>query len=147
MRASKQLELVQRVTDDEERRRAEGLATRERRVAECEAKLAELQRYHAGYQKEFAKHAGGGMNGARLREFQAFLARLGEALRQQTEIVDRARIERDAELAGWRQAAQRADMVDHVVKRRKDEERRAVEHEEQRESDERSLRRHTRHEQ
>lgn len=147
MRASKQLELVQRVTDEEERRRAEGLATRERRVAECEAKLAELQRYHAGYQREFAKHAGGGMNGARLRDFQAFLARLGEALRQQGEIVERAKMERDAELAGWRQAAQRADMVDHVVKRRKEEERRAVEHEEQRESDERSLRRHTRHEQ
>lgn len=147
MRASKQLELVQRVTDDEERRRAEGLAARERRVVECEAKLAELKRYHTGYQNEFAKHAGGGMNGARLREFQAFLARLGEALRQQAEIVDRAKLDRDAELAGWRQAAQRADMVDHVVKRRKDEERRDAEHEEQRESDERSLRKYRRHEQ
>ncbi len=147
MRAIKQLELVQRVTDDEERRRAEGLAARQRRVAECEAKLAELQRYHTGYASEFAKHAGRGMSGARLREFQAFLVRLGEALRQQAEIVDRAKAERDAELAGWRQAAQRAEMVDHVVKRRKGEERRAVEREEQRESDERSLRKYRRHEQ
>ncbi len=147
MRASKQLELVQRVTDDQERRRAEGLAARERRVAECEAKLAELQRYHSGYASEFARHAGRGMSGARLRDFQTFLTRLGEALRQQVEILDRAKAERDAELAGWRQAAQRAEMVHHVVKRRKAEEHRAVEREEQRQSDERGLRRHSRHEQ
>ncbi len=145
MRASKQLGLVQRVTDEQERRRAEALAARQRRVAECEAKLAELQRYHSGYMSEFAKHAGQGMSGARLREFQSFLARLGEALRQQSEIVDRAKTERDAELAGWRTAAQRSEMVDHVVKRRKGEERRHVERQEQRESDERSLRKHHRH--
>jgi flagellar protein FliJ len=146
MRASKQLKLVQRVTDDEERRRAEGLAARERRVTECEAKLAELERYHCGYALEFTKHAQRGMNGARLREFQAFLVRLADALRQQGEIVERARADRDLELAGWRQAAQRADMVEHLVKRREDEERRAIDRQEQRESDERSLRRSHHHE-
>lgn len=147
MRASKQLELVQRVVDGEERRRAEGLAARERRVTECEAKLAELERYHTGYATEFSKHAGRGMTGARLREFQSFLVRLGEALRQQAEIVDRAKAERDAELASWQQAAQRAEMVEHVVTRRKGEERRAADRAEQRESDERSLRKYPRHEQ
>jgi flagellar FliJ protein len=146
MRAGKQLEVVQRVTEGEERRRAESLAARERRMADCEAKLAELQRYHAGYVSDFNKHAGRGMDGARLREFQAFLLRLGEALRQQSDIVDRARAERDAELAGWQQAAQRAEMVDHVVKRRQDEERRALDRREQRESDERSLRKYQSHE-
>ncbi len=146
MRASKQLEVVQRVMDEQERRRAEGLATRERRVVESEVKLAELQRYHSSYANEFARHAERGMNGARLREFQSFLLRLAEALRQQAEIVDRAKADRDTELAGWRKAAQRAEMVDHVVKRRKATERRGVERQEQRESDERSLRKHHRHE-
>jgi flagellar protein FliJ len=139
---SKQLQVVQRVVDQEERRQAERLAARERRVVESEAKLAELQSYQKNYAQEFAERAGRGMDGARLRAFQTFLARLGEAVRQQAEIVERARAERDAERDSWRRAAQRADMVGHVVKRRKGEERRALDRQEQRESDERSLRKH-----
>ncbi len=138
--SSKQLQVVRRVTDNEERRQAERLAARERRLAECEAKLAELSSYEGNYAREFAERAGRGMDGARLRAFQTFLARLGEAVRQQAEIVDRARAERDAERDSWRRAAQRAEMVHHVVERRKAEERRAQERQEQRESDERSLR-------
>jgi flagellar protein FliJ len=137
---NKQLRTVQRVTDNEERRQAERLAARERRLAECEAKLAELATYHSNYAREFTERAAHGMDGARLRAFQTFLARLGEAVRQQAEIVDRVRTERDADRDSWRRAAQRADMVDHVVKRRKSEERRALDRQEQRDSDERSLR-------
>ena len=81
-----------------------------------------------------------------MREFQAFLTRLAGALRQQGEILERTKAERDLELCDWRRAAQRADMVDHVVRRREDEERRAAERAEQRESDDRSLRRSHRHE-
>src|SRR5690348_17191544 len=106
----KQLETVQRVIDDEERRCMERLAAAERRVGECEAKLAELTGYQAGYAADFARRASGGLDGARVRHFQAFLARLGEAVRQQSEIVDQARADRDGELARWREAAQRAQM-------------------------------------
>ena len=146
MPANKPLSLIQRVTDDEERRRAESLATRERRVTDCEAKLAELERYHTGYLSEFAHHAARGIDGGRVREFQAFLSRLAEALRQQSEVVERAKADRDAELSSWRRAAQRAQMVDHVVKRREADERRISERREQRESDERSARTFRRHE-
>jgi flagellar protein FliJ len=137
---SKQLQTVQKVTENEERRHAERLAARERRLAECEAKLTELTSYHGNYAREFAERAGRGMDGARLRAFQTFLARLGEAVRQQTEIVDRVRAERDADRDSWRRAAQRAAMVGHVVQRRKGEQRRALDRQEQRDSDERSLR-------
>jgi flagellar protein FliJ len=139
---SKQLQVVQRVTNSEERRQAERLAARERRLAECETKLAELTSYQQNYLREFTERAGRGMDGAQLRAFQTFLARLGEAVRQQAEIVERARAERDADRDSWRRAAQRAEMVGHVVKRRKNDERRALDRQEQRESDERSLRRH-----
>jgi flagellar protein FliJ len=140
--SSKQLHVAQRVVDAEERRQAERLAARERRVAESEAKLAELQNYEKGYTREFTERAGRGIDGARLRAFQTFLTRLGEAVRQQMQIVERVRAERDAERDNWRRAAQRADMVEHVVKRRTSEERRALDRQEQRESDERSLRKH-----
>ena len=140
--SSKQLQVAQRVMDAQERREAERLAAHERRVVEAEAKLAELQGYQRGYARDFAERAGRGMDGARLRAFQSFLARLGEAVRHQLEIVERARAERDAERESWRRAAQRADMVEHVVKRREGEERRALDRQEQRESDERSLRKY-----
>jgi flagellar protein FliJ len=146
MRASKQLKLVKRVTDDAERRCAESLAVRERRVTDSETKLAELERYHTGYLSEFTKQVARGIDGARIREFQSFLSRLSEALRQQSEIVERARADRDVERSSWRRAAERAEMVDHVVKRREGEERLAAERQEQRESDQRSQRKSHRHE-
>jgi flagellar FliJ protein len=132
--------MVQRVVDDNERRRAEALAGCERRVDETEAKLAELESYRSGYVRDFATRAESGMNGASVRDYQAFLARLDEALRQQTQAVLRARAQRDAELHGWQGAAQRAEAVGHMVKRFQTEERRAFERFEQLESDERSQR-------
>ncbi len=139
---SKQLETVERVADEEERRGAERLAAAERRVRESEAKLAELTAYQADYAGDFARRASGGLDGARVRHFQTFLARLGEAVRQQSEAVDHARAERDAELERWRRAAQRAQMVGRLVQNRRDEARLESDRREQRESDEWSLVRH-----
>jgi flagellar FliJ protein len=147
MRRIEQLETVQRLSDREERRRAEQLAACERRVSECEAKLAELTAYQAGYASDFARRAGDGLDGARLRHFQAFLLRLDEAVRQQSEILERARADRDAELERWRQAAQHAQMVDRVVTGRRSEATRELERREQRESDERGLSRYHHREQ
>lgn len=139
MRQHKQLETVQRIAGGEERRRAERLAAAEQRLRDCEVKLAELGAYEADYASDFARRASGGLEGTRVRHFQTFLARLGEAVRQQSEIVDRARAERDAELESWRQAAQRAQVVGRVVEQRRDEARRDSDRREQRESDELSL--------
>lgn len=147
MRQIEQLETVQRLSDSDERRHAELLAGCERRVAECEAKLAELTAYQAGYASDFMQRAGAGLDGARVRQFQAFLLRLGEAVRQQGEIVQRARTDRDAELERWRHAAQHAQMVGRVVTSRRDEARREIERHEQRESDERGLVRYRHREQ
>jgi flagellar protein FliJ len=147
MAKATQLDTVRRLADDEERRRAERVAACERRVAQCEAKLAELTAYQASYAEEFARRAGEGLDGARLRQFQTFLLRLGEALRQQGEIVERARAERDAERDRWRQAAQRAQMVGRVIKHREDDERREQDRREQRAADERGLMRYRHHEQ
>jgi flagellar protein FliJ len=140
----KALRTAQRVADERERQRAQALAARERRVRECEAKLEELENYEASYAREFTRRATDGMGGAGLREYQAFLSRLAEAVQQQREIVRRARAERDSDRTDWQQAAQRAEIVDRVVKRREREEVRAQDRKEQRESDERAQRRPTR---
>ena len=140
MKRAQRLEMVQNVVDDQERRRAEALALSEHRVTESEAKLAELQNYLDSYVRGFAIRAESGIDGAMARDYQAFLARLEEALRQQTQIVTRARAQRDGEMQNWQGAAQRAEAVGQMVKRFQSEEVRAADRREQHESDERSAR-------
>ena len=133
--------MVERAIDDIERRRAESLAASEKRLDACTAKLVELEAYHGAYTRQFNERAEAGIGGAGLRDYQTFLARLAEAVRQQTTIVARARTERDAELLSWRNAAQRAEAVGRLVSRWKNEELRLGELSEQRESDDRAQRR------
>jgi flagellar FliJ protein len=140
MKRAERMKTVQRAVEDDERRRAEKLAVSERRVIECEAKLTELEGYRSSYGQQFSARAGAGMGGAGLRDFQAFLARLEEAVRQQTQMVQRARVERDSERNRWQGAASRAKAVGGVVKRWQSEDLREMEQREQSESDERSQR-------
>lgn len=78
------------------------------------------------------------MNAAGAREYQVFLGRLDEALRQQAQILTQARLQRTAELENWRNAARRATAVGNLATHWQAEERVAAEKVEQKESDERS---------
>jgi|HigsolmetaAR202D_1030399.scaffolds.fasta_scaffold00037_80 flagellar FliJ protein len=137
---SQRLAPVQQVVDNVERRLAQNLAAIERRLAEADDKLLELTRYRSEYEQQFTTRVAGGMGVAELRDYQAFLARLSEAIRQQQAVVQRMRIERDAERERWRTAAQRAEAVGNLVERWQIEERRAADLREQREIDERAQR-------
>jgi flagellar protein FliJ len=140
MRRTQRMKTVQRAVEDDERKRAEKLAASERRVTECEAKLAELENYQQSYAQQFSARAGAGIGGAGLRDFQTFMARLAEAVKQQAHVLQRARVERDSERQRWQGAASRAKAVGGVVKRWQTEEQREIERREQSESDERSQR-------
>jgi flagellar FliJ protein len=140
MKRIERLEMVKKVVDDFERRKAEALAVSERRVTESEKKLTELESYRDSYVREFAIRAQQGMTGAAARDYQAFLARLDDALRQQHQHVIGTRAQRDAELQNWQDAAQRAEAIGTTVKRWQSDERQALERREQHESDERSQR-------
>ncbi len=78
------------------------------------------------------------MNGASAREYQVFLSRLDEALRQQAQILTQARLQRTAELENWRNAARRATAVGNLATHWQAEERLAADKIEQKETDERS---------
>jgi flagellar protein FliJ len=134
------MQTVERVVSDVERKRAETLAASERRVSEGETKLAELESYQRTYADQFHESAGAGIGAAKLRDFQTFMARLADAVKQQTQIVLKAKADRDAELKTWQSAAQRAAAVGGLVKRWQTEERRVDDRREQSESDERSQR-------
>ena len=140
MKRSERMQTVERVVSDVEKKRAEVLAACERKLSESESKLAELEGYQKSYATQFQTRAGGGIGAAGLQDFQVFMARLADAVKQQTQLVVKARAERDLELKTWQHAAQRAEAVGGLVKRWQADERRADDRVEQRESDERAQR-------
>ena len=138
MKRSQRLEMVKKVVDDFERRKAQALAACERRVNESERKLSELEAYRASYVRDFVVRAQAGIAAAAARDYQVFLSRLDEALHQQAQSVIGIRALRDSELQNWQDAAQRAEAIGTTVQRWQSEERYALERREQNESDERS---------
>jgi flagellar protein FliJ len=140
LKRAKRLEPVQQIVDDAQRRLALSVATFEKRVLEGEAKLQELQRYKGEYEQQFSQRAGRGIGATDLRDYQAFLARLADAIRQQQALVTRARAEHQAERVKWQEALKRSKALGHVVERWQAEERQMNDRRDQRESDERAQR-------
>lgn len=131
-----QLDLVQQVASRTERERAEHLAEAERNAIEAEQKLVALERYRNEYEEQLAQRGAGGVDISGVREFQAFLARLGEALVAQREVLAAARANREKMLNSWREAAQRAQVVQTLADRWQNEVRREEDRRDQRENDE-----------
>ena len=140
MKRSERMQTVERVVSDAERKRAEALAARERHVTECESKLQELESYQKSYAEQFQTRMGAGIGAAGLRDFQSFMLRLGEAVKQQTQLVAKAKADRDAERKVWQHAAQRAEAVGGLVERWQKEEQYQQDKQDQRDSDERAQR-------
>ena len=131
-----QLDLVQQVATRTERERAERLAEAERDAIEAEQKLVALERYRNEYEEQLAQRGAGGVDISGVREFQAFLARLGEALVAQRQVLAAARAKREQMLNSWREAAQRAQVVQTLAERWQTEARREEDRRDQRENDE-----------
>jgi flagellar protein FliJ len=130
------LDLVQQVATRTERERAERLAEAERNAIEAEQKLVALERYRNEYEEQLAQRGAGGVDISGVREFQAFLARLGEALVAQRQVLTATRATRDQLLNSWREAAQRAQVVQTLAERWQTEARREEDRRDQRENDE-----------
>ena len=136
MTRSERMGVVKQATAHSEREQAERVALAERHVAEMEEKLAALERYRKEYEDGFAARAGAGFGAAAVRDFQTFLARLGDALEQQRQVVEQARAAHQATIVNWREAAKRAHVVDTLADRWQVEESRAEDRRDQRNNDE-----------
>jgi flagellar FliJ protein len=140
MSRAKRLAPVQNMIEAAEQRLAQSVAGLQRRLSEAENKLTELERYRAEYETGFTQRVGAGLGVAQLRDYQAFLGRISDAIRQQQAVVQRACAERDAEQQRWQQAARRVKAIDHVVDQWQAEQRRAADRREQHDTDERGQR-------
>ena len=136
MKRSERLDVVQQATARTERERAERVGAAERKLIEMQQKLTALEKYRSEYENGFATRAGSGVDVIGMRDFQTFLARLGEALGQQRELVTLAQRALEAERSNWREAAQRAHVGETLAERWLGEETRADLRRDQQESDE-----------
>jgi flagellar FliJ protein len=136
MKRSERLDVVQQAAARTERERAERVGAAERHLTEMQQKLTALEKYRGEYEAGFAARAGGGVDVIGMRDFQTFLAKLGEALIQQRELVALARKALEAERSHWREAAQRQHVVETLAERWQGEETRAANRRDQIESDE-----------
>jgi flagellar FliJ protein len=133
---SERLGVVKQATSHAEREQAERVAQAERHVVAMEEKLAALERYRKEYEVGFAAKAGAGLGAMATRDYQSFLARLGEALEQQRQVVEQARAAHQAAIVVWREAAKRAHVVDTLQERWQVEEAREEGRRDQRNNDE-----------
>jgi flagellar FliJ protein len=140
MTRSERMAPVQRLFGETEKTRARELGDAQRRLADAEARLGELQTYRGEYMGAFRKRAEDGTSVRALRDFQAFLARLDEALRQQEQIVAAAREQTAGSRRTWQGAARQVKAVDSVVQRWQVAETKAGERRDQKDTDERAQR-------
>jgi len=117
MKRSERIDVVQQAAARTERERAERVGAAERHLVEMQQKLAALEKYRSEYESGFASRAGAGVDVIGMRDFQTFLARLGEALTQQRELVALARKALEAERSHWREAALRQHVVETLAER------------------------------
>lgn len=140
MKRADRMAPVQKVLEKAEEASARALGDAQQRLAAAEHKLVELKNYHAEYQRNFLARGKGGQSVTALRDFQAFLARLEEAVRQQEKVVAVARDQVAHQRHNWQGAARQVKAVESVVERWQDAERQADERREQKDTDERAQR-------
>ena len=110
-----------------------------RRVADLEQQLEQLKTYRDEYVKN-STEGRGTMDAVKLQNYRSFLGRLGEALRQQLTLLDRARAEYENRRLEWSAKRIEAESLGRVIDRFRKEEQRDADQREQREGDDAAMR-------
>ena len=92
------LKNAQQVLERHEQRQAQALAESARHVKDNETKLQELERYRTVYLRDFEQRVQAGIAAGEARLFQAFIARIAQAVSEQQEVLARARTQHAEEL-------------------------------------------------
>lgn len=138
MTRSDRMQPIKDLADRSERDAGAVVAAARRVVEEREAQLAQLRAYREDYARRAAHE--GAADAVRLQNYHAFLARLGDAVRQQEEFVALARQDLERKTALWQEKRVEAASLAKVVDRLASAEQRAAERQDQRETDERASR-------
>jgi flagellar FliJ protein len=138
MKREQRITTYKRTLETGEREAATRLHDADGKLVEAKQRLAQLEQYKSDYTLSFGERAAQGISGPALLDFQAFIARLGDAIQQQAMLVTRMELERQQAHQGLRDAAVRNRAVGAVVERWRAEDRTSENRREQRDTDERA---------
>jgi flagellar FliJ protein len=133
---SERMAPVQRVLGSAEKERARDFGSAQREKEEAEKRLKDLQQYHDEYLLGFEQRARTGQSASALRDYQLFLARLKDAIKQQEQVVQQSCEAVAGSRQRWQSAARQVKAVDSVVDRWQGDERRLADRLDQKDSDE-----------
>lgn len=104
----------------------------------AQAKLAALQQYRREYQQQFQQAAQQGMSPMDMQNFQRFIERLDQAIRQQQDEIERARVSVQHGRKELLDSTRKMRSFDTLAQRHADNEKKIENKIEQRQSDEQS---------
>ena len=139
MTKSKRFEPIREIASSSANQLSRAMADAERKVAELERQLEQLQNYRDEYIRN-SSQTGGTMDAVKLQNYRSFLDRLGEALRQHLKNLEAARAEYDKRRQQWSEKRVEAESLGRVVERFRKEEQHAADRREQREGDDAAMR-------
>jgi flagellar FliJ protein len=137
---SKRLKPVAEIAQSRERDAAVALARYRQIRDERERRLKELQDYRQEYIRRFQDAGSQGIDVGQLQGYRVFLERLEETVQQQEGLLAAARRDYEERRQAWVALRGRAEALDKVVARHRDQELRDADRREQGESDDRSQR-------
>lgn len=140
MNREQRIGVYRRSLETHEREAAAKVQEADAKLSDARNRLQQLERYKSDYVESFGTRASMGISGPALLDFQAFIARLGEAIQQQNSLIARLEMERIQVQQRLRDAAVQNRAVGAVVERWRTEDRITENRKEQKETDERAQR-------
>lgn len=140
MTETQRFKSIQKIADKKERDAATAFGQSLRDRESAKQRLEELQHYHAEYVQRFSNASRSGISGAQIHEYQAFIAKLEEAIEQQRRVVKDKQGHCKSSKTHWQGKLSKARAVDNAVQRLREQEIQAQERREQRINDDRAPR-------
>ena len=138
MKGSRKLKPVAQFAQQRERNAARKLGSTMSKAQQHKKQLDDLFDYRKQYTQSFQAVAAAGTSVVRVRNYQLFLKRIDEAINLQQQQLVNSHKDCENSRTNWQGAYGHSKMIDQVVETRKDAEKKKVENNEQRESDEQS---------
>lgn len=130
---SERMQRVLRLRETEEQAECRRMGDAQRRLDDAAARLAELRGWRASYAEQRGRL--GRLPGSHWQDYQRFLDRLDEAIEIQAQAVADGQRQRDVLRRRWLDSRRRAESLERVVTRYRDEEAQARRQAEQRVAD------------
>ena len=140
MTRSKRMQPVKHVAQGREQDAMHKLGQSQQYLDAQKAKLEELRAYRDQYANDFAQSGGNGVSAAFVQDYRVFLGRLGEAVRQQEELIAQCEVQHEQTRQQWVDSRSHNQAIGKVIERYKAEENIVQARREQQEQDERSQR-------